>query len=600
MADIKKNIRFYQPNDPYYWEVDNLPLTDLLSNDMVLENRIRELEDALDGFGDPDLNPSGSFSTGILSDLKAYAEPASGTATNFGKVFVRPGKFTCRMQLPATRESGWRMSRDKDAVFNNESFLNPGTDMLATTTITGEFVRETQGVARTAIVEFYQNADETDKHAAISTFDAEDFNLASPPSYRLDLIFIKGSKSLDTDGDTPSTAEQYKQDHIPAASIGVIKGAYFRTDSAGGIHLNGTRFSEPVSRLSGRTTGLANTEIPINTALEGFGTVPMPEDLANFAWHRNYYESAQDATNTTLGSTQILREASFVVPVAYVLVPQGYVAGNPIPNANIYDIRPFLRSAELSYGERAAIAASVGPQGENPFITKWHLINRWITPMQIDIDANTACCATNTGGVTGLLGRMAEAEEDIDALELSVSGLGATATSISLNHEGRLQVVEANSGGAPANIVTEHTAFRSTGFDVFGGWKKSNQLGSDSSPVQWIVTNAIPANLRSNIVAIQFRIMINGNGYDTSIINRLRMHGGVQVMHDILRFGISQSNGDIRNNDAPGPIFYHDVTLATVNNLPQLSIFTACTGSTEPDFRMYVDGYIYKVFTAVG
>ena len=49
MANIKRNIRYYQPNDPYYWEVDNLPLTDLLSNDVVLENRVNELEALLAG-----------------------------------------------------------------------------------------------------------------------------------------------------------------------------------------------------------------------------------------------------------------------------------------------------------------------------------------------------------------------------------------------------------------------------------------------------------------------------------------------------------------------------------------------------------------------
>ncbi len=36
--DIKENIRFYKPNDPYFYEVDNLPLIDLLENDKTLKN----------------------------------------------------------------------------------------------------------------------------------------------------------------------------------------------------------------------------------------------------------------------------------------------------------------------------------------------------------------------------------------------------------------------------------------------------------------------------------------------------------------------------------------------------------------------------------
>jgi len=245
MVNIKKNIRFYQPNDPYYWEVDNLPLTELLSNDIILENRLKALEDALDGLGG---SVSGTYSTGILTDLKAYSEPLSGTSSNFGKIFVRSGKFISRIQMPATRESGWRMMRDQDAVFNNESFDTPGSDMLSTTDLS-PFVRNTQGMARTAVVEFYKNSDSTNKFISIPSFDAKDFNDSLPTSERLDLVYIKGSKPLDCDGDIPSTSDDYQQDHIPAASVGIIKGAYFRTDVAGGIHTNGTRFRSEERRV---------------------------------------------------------------------------------------------------------------------------------------------------------------------------------------------------------------------------------------------------------------------------------------------------------------------------------------------------------------
>jgi len=51
MTNVNTNIRFYQPNDPYYWEVDNLPLTDLVTNDLLLQSRIESLETTL-GVGD--------------------------------------------------------------------------------------------------------------------------------------------------------------------------------------------------------------------------------------------------------------------------------------------------------------------------------------------------------------------------------------------------------------------------------------------------------------------------------------------------------------------------------------------------------------------
>ena len=44
MVTINENIRWYKPNDPYYYEVDNLPLIDLLSNDKSLLAAILALE----------------------------------------------------------------------------------------------------------------------------------------------------------------------------------------------------------------------------------------------------------------------------------------------------------------------------------------------------------------------------------------------------------------------------------------------------------------------------------------------------------------------------------------------------------------------------
>ena len=44
--DIKENIRFYKANDPYYYEVDNLPLIDLLNNDKILRDEINLILDS--------------------------------------------------------------------------------------------------------------------------------------------------------------------------------------------------------------------------------------------------------------------------------------------------------------------------------------------------------------------------------------------------------------------------------------------------------------------------------------------------------------------------------------------------------------------------
>jgi hypothetical protein len=578
MVNIKKNIRFYQPNDPYYWEVDNLPLTELLSNDIILENRLKALEDALDGLGG---SVSGTYSTGILTDLKAYSEPLSGTSSNFGKIFVRSGKFISRIQMPATRESGWRMMRDRDAVFNNESFDTPGSDMLSTTDLS-PFVRNTQGMARTAVVEFYKNSDSTNKFISIPSFNAKDFNDSSPPSERLDLVYIKGSKPLDCDGDIPSTSDDYQQDHIPAASIGIIKGAYFRTDAAGGIHTNGTRFTDAVSRLNGRITGMSNADLPLNTNLVGFGSVPMPDDLINQTWHRNYYEKAAEVSDHVLATTQVEREAAFAIPIAYVRVRSNYIEGQPISNEDIIDIRPWLRTAELAYCERAAVAASVGPTGENPFVTQTHLLTKWITPMQTQLDTNTGNIATNAGNIGILQGRMSSVEK-------SVSGTGTVATPDSLNHEGRIQGLELDSGGG-TNTLERHV-FLNVPWTVFSS-KTRNAINNKT----WSISNAVPDNHRANIVAVQFRIRVSGRGNDTNSVNVLQFQGGPMVMHEVARFGIAQSKGDMRRNDVPGPIFYMPVTELTSGSNTVLEFYTTCSGSSDVNWSVYVDGYIYRAF----
>ena len=41
---INEDIRFYLPADPYYYQVDNLPLEDLLANDVRLQNQIDSIQ----------------------------------------------------------------------------------------------------------------------------------------------------------------------------------------------------------------------------------------------------------------------------------------------------------------------------------------------------------------------------------------------------------------------------------------------------------------------------------------------------------------------------------------------------------------------------
>jgi hypothetical protein len=331
---------------------------------------------------------------------------------------------------------------------------------------------------------------------------------------------------------------------------------------------------------------MSNADLPLNTNLVGFGSVPMPDDLINQPWHRNYYEKAAEVSDEVLATTQVEREAAFAIPIAYVRVRSNYIEGQPIANEDIIDIRPWLRTAELAYCERAAVAASVGPTGENPFVTQTHLLTKWITPMQTQLDTNTGNIATNAGNIEVLQGRMTSVED-------SVSGLGIVATASSLNHEGRIQGLELNSSGGMNTI--EHHAFLNNPVDVLGGWKRANHLGGTGFK-KWDITNAIPANHRANIAAVQFRIRVSGNNNDTNLVNVLRFQGGSMVMHEVARFGVAQANGDMRRNDVPGPIFYMPVTEVTSGDNTVLEFYTSCSGSADVKWSVHVLGYIYRSF----
>jgi len=98
--DIKENIRFFKPNDPYYYEVDNLPLIDLLNNDKILRDEINfilaannnfategyvqtNLQNAIGSAGIIDIDGDGSLPTNVIAWVIAQGY-LSEVATNIG------------------------------------------------------------------------------------------------------------------------------------------------------------------------------------------------------------------------------------------------------------------------------------------------------------------------------------------------------------------------------------------------------------------------------------------------------------------------------------------------------------------------------------
>ena len=79
------------------------------------------------------------------------------------------------------------------------------------------------------------------------------------------------------------------------------------------------------------------------------GNFPSPDDLMNLAPY--IYSEINNGTYGALVGQSVL-------PVAYIFVHKGETI---ISNNNILDIRPFFRTAELAYNERAGIAAANPP-----------------------------------------------------------------------------------------------------------------------------------------------------------------------------------------------------------------------------------------------
>jgi len=578
MANINRAIRLYQPNDPYYWQVDNLPLTDLLNNDIVLEERIGLLEDAVKGLAD---NNKGSFGLGALADLKPYTEPAAGESQDFGKVFVRPGKFTARMQLPASRESGWRMMRDDNNNFNNTSFA--GDQGLNSTTLSEDFVRFTRGLGRTSVVELYPEIDGSDKSVLIESFDTEEFNSNAAPEERLDLVYIKATAALDTD---------HTNIGIPLASLGVIKGAYFRTDGAAGLRSNGSRFETATARLAGRMTGMASSEITTGT---NFGSVPSPDDLTNLAWHRSdvNFTPGNSAAWANLLQGNVETQAAFTLPIAYVRVPQGYTAGQPIPVDNVLDIRPFFRSTELSYSERAAIVAAYAPNGSNPFVTDSRMMFE-ISKAELRVEELATAVQEATALVSILNDRVNSIEVDTNQLKLDVNGTNSSPTPGSLNHEGRIAALE-NAVGGGINVPIERHVFLSDSFTVFS-FQGSQALGDFNNPVSFDISNAIPASHRAGLVAVLFRVrsrQVEGRDVNGEI-NRVHVRGGGANFRMVSEFGTAQQGGTLYRH--AGNI--NSFTMPVNKDGNQLSIQVAATG--EPfvvGHYLYIDGYIHTSYS---
>jgi hypothetical protein len=457
-------VRYYKANDPYYWEVDNIPLKQLQENCLWLKDQLGtlqqsdkynsdikrsdffELKPHTDGATRTiKVNP-GRFSARIndaynitaleilnkvlgqeLGELDAYTTPtanagnfidingqnANDTLVNVlntfqlkqvedslnmnglaERAFTYPtrsedqaGSQYLTNSTPTIGTSSWVTGFDQPAfpitdvllwakdsalfedfyLLKTFDYVNPNIGYAGLPKLENHLIKKWRGVARISIVDIPEELE-----ISIPAFDPEDFYYVDESGTkqildaqtRIDLLFIY-SKPVDTNSTTiakftRSVATGGSPQGITKAELGLVKGAGIGIDFQGtanikanykpqlGFDTDGNLLMLP--HVSDQATNATNTNG--FTSLDVHGSFPAPDDLLNLA----------PMLSDSLAGNEYELLGQSILPIAYVISNKTGTAVNgilPIATNDIIDIRPFFRTAELTYNERSGLAAAV-------------------------------------------------------------------------------------------------------------------------------------------------------------------------------------------------------------------------------------------------
>lgn len=437
-------IRFFKKNDPYYYEVDNIPLKQIHENMLWLKDQVLasptltkvgrsdldELRPYVNGSdnivnvrpgrfsgrvndaynlealahlsqilgtspGDMDewsaqawndtllINTVTKFfeyQTSNILNLNGLAErvfshpcvtpdqsPNWLTGTRYDRTGAKSGSF------PATEVITWirRISGPTTYNVNGYDDVNLFTWL---STLETYFVKRWRGIFRTAICDLSEEAS-----IEIEPFSPDDYYYIDEngnkvtitgPTQRIDLLFLY-TKPVDTSSTTIAKFVNQGEDATPttiyAPQLGVVRGA-----GVGVSKKDQQSFSREIGVKSDGTPMIlaaASDELSTYNGFDGIhGSFPSPDDLMNLA--PSIMESLQ------AGSFQLIGQS--ILPIAYVVVKKNASLnslGNPIiTSSDIIDIRPFFRTAELTYNERAGLAAAYPAVSlANPVVGKFQV-----------------------------------------------------------------------------------------------------------------------------------------------------------------------------------------------------------------------------------
>ena len=437
-------VRKFKANDPYYYEVDNIPLGQLEENDLFLLDQLTGLK--LTGVGRSDINELRPWATGgdnsvrvkpgryiarindaygktykQLSDPHFIPEPGSlfngsffggqgkyvtlstaqaivqdniikfktGVAANImslngllERILSHTQDTTSFGNIPAAGMDPSSLVNTADPDFpgvnNYESIWLDIQNQFSTNALSNlsrlaaEFSRRWGGAIRTALVDV-----PSELSIPVPAFNASDFyyldengqSVTIPnaeQATRIDLVFIYSSPA--DEASTTIISKGSKQE-INTPKLGLVAGA--------GLSLDLSKFTEDAGPSDTITTseaqiistegvdsqlGMADVKMLPNVAdsfmsTGGFvtesgtriyGSIPSPDDIMNLS--PLLFENLENDDYRLIGQT--------VLPIAYIVRKAGSVTVSP---EEVVDIRPFFRTTELTYNERAGIAAAGPP-----------------------------------------------------------------------------------------------------------------------------------------------------------------------------------------------------------------------------------------------
>ena len=638
-------IRFFKANDPYYFEVDNIPLKQLQENCLWLKDQLRQIPIALTQVKRASFDELKPYATG--ADRIVRVKPGRYTARVNDASIKQPLAFLTRLTgedtgqtdsynvtipqtnaaqnqalldalekfksslaedslglngletrvftwpvysphtpigvsgvsldpdvnyIKYTKSAGsvgsevenlnavisealvWVLGADEppnsylvEALINNSPEQSGGMSLLPR--LESEFIKYWRGVARTAVVDI-----DEELTIEVPVFDSTDFSWKDDAgndtpvtgvTSRIDLVFIY-TKPIDASSTTiikPSGKEV-----ITKPQLGIVRGAGIKTnfdnDNPSQAKNGIKEFVTDEHKILASPGDSNNTSLGF-TATSGSdlffdirGSFPSPDDILNLA--PLISEQLEDNAIELVGQS--------ILPVAYIWVKE---EGTPLTNGSVpvlstdvIDIRPFFRTTELAYNERAGIAAAV-PQ--------LSLANPAVGKVQMDYEN---------------VRLKNELTADIDNLRNIV-----------------YQTLEP--------LTTQSYQYLSSPALVFNAVVAT--LGTTASPKVWDITNYIPEEDREGLVSVQFRFISRGGGDDTDTINSVYMSGGSLPLRIVALWGVAQEGGDLRRNDGMANTFYAPVD-KTQNSEGGyvLSFKTRATGSSDVNHYCYIDGYIVQ------